>query len=199
MINFVLIQKHCNQVQFVKLKISCLKNSFAILRLALRRMICDIKGGGGISCGWSARKRRKWTDVAKTRMTRDMFSCWLGFPCWSKLVFTSCNKVQWDQSPPHFWPSKTSVYLFTPWWFGISANHKFLHRLVDISSLLNWALCRQACSSQIQYLSNSTKITTNTETAMLSNFVDKQCLMSDVDKVVNAASCYHYGFVHSHW
>ena len=27
---------------------------------------------------------------------------------------------------------------------------------------------RQACSSQIQYLSNSTKITTNTETAMLS-------------------------------
>ena len=30
---------------------------------------------------------------------------------------------------------------------------------------------RQACSSQIQYLSNSTKITTNTETAMLSRDV----------------------------
>ena len=58
---------------------------------------------GGYLVGGRAGKEENRQTSQKTKMTQDIFfSWWFEFPCWSKLVFTSCNKIRPDQSPPHF-------------------------------------------------------------------------------------------------
>ena len=77
--------------------------------------------------------------------------------CWVN-IGTSQQPVQYGRISP-----VAGGFFFCNIW--LSENRLSENRLSEYWKLVQY---RQACSSQIQYLSNSTKITTNTETAMLS-------------------------------